>query len=88
MDEIVVPRATKLPIMGVGILPEFAGRSCYRLQRRPGIWRRVAKRTGTGLSCADGHIVGATESQRLVEFVPWDEINAVMEGLLGDEFET
>ena len=87
-EEIIVPQATKMAIMGRYILDEYKGRSCYRLQRRGGIWREVARRTGTGLDCDEGNVMGVVISdegkRRLGEFTPWHEVNSLMEGLYDD----
>jgi len=82
-DQIVVPVATSLAIQAKTLDDaRFQGRSCYRLQGRTGVWRRVQSRQGrTGLEAADGNVVGVISQKRLVEFALWPEITETITSL-------
>ena len=82
-DSFYVPRAVKLPIMAVGIEEDgiFQGRTCYRLQGKRGIWRRV-RRVGRGLEAGDGNTV-CHEGKKLFEARPWFEVNDFLLDLCG-----
>ena len=86
-EQIVVPVATSLAIQAKTLDdPRFQGRSCYRLQGRKGVWRRVQSRAGrTGLQAAEGNVVGVVERKRLVEFTLWPEITDTITGLQDDD---